>query len=1153
MNRKYKILCLTVVGTVTTTLAQDVDEKRVFIPASALTDTVRVDTLSLIPGSVHLFVSGTPVDSNVYQHDDARGRIFLNPVWREGLNKNDTLLIRYRTLPYLISERAQNKVPEQWIQHSPEVSNPFTYKPSIKNPTQDLFGFSSLSRSGNLTRGIMIGNNQDLSVNSSMDLQFSGKLNDQMEVRAAISDDNIPIQPDGNTAAIQDFDQVYIELSSHDSKLIAGDFQLISPQSHWLHFNKRNQGLGYETAFNMADSQRVSVSANVAVSKGKFARQIVPGQEGNQGPYRLRGAENETYIVVLAGTERVYLNGMLLERGQENDYVINYNTAEVTFTARRMITKDSRLVFEFQYTDRNYARSMIFARTGWQGRTSDFQVSVYSEQDNKNQPLQQDLSQGDKQLLSDAGDDPTKAVRPAVDSVGFGDSEVRYVKIDSAGYTVYVYSTDPTKAVYRLAFTYVGTGKGNYKQIKSAANGRVFQWVMPQAGIPQGDYEPVRQLIAPKNRRMVTARWAEQLSRRSSFTAEGAWSEQDQNLFSSLDSHDDHGPAISLSWDRRMPNDTSRQWRTSHALSYEFQHRYFKPVERIRTVEFERDWNLSALTDTTSQHFGGFLWQAQYKKQLEISWDIRTLLRDTVYKGIRNACTLRWAPSRWRANAKVSLLNANGSDIRSGFLRYDTGLERLWGQIRLGVLVEGENNTLLQTKGDSLIAPSASWNAWQVYLASRDSTRLGYKLYYGERNDDQPTGRNLIQAFHAQQAGLDLSVIMAPGHRFRGSVAWRSLEVIDTTLTDIKPEEVLNIRLEHRYQAKAGWLRSSLFYESSSGLELKKEFIYLEVPSGQGNFSWTDYNGNGVKELDEFEVALFPDQARYIRVFTPTQEYVKVYNQQFSHAVFIQPTSRKQEPSALRRLADRFSNQFSYRLQRKTGEQATLDLFNYTKELNGLVSVNAGLRNTVSFNRNKGKVGVDMQWLDAFNRTLLINGPEWTRNRTWQTTGRWTMSKVFTFQLMRGYGNKVSRSEFFVKRNYLIRSEETEGKFTYQPNPSNRWSVIMNLGHKQNAVEYGDEEAFKKEGAVEASINVPDKGSVMSRISYVFFEYNGEQNSPLGFEMLSGLRTGRNFTWSLGWQRNLAKNLQLELQYSGRKPGALKTIHTGSAQVRAFF
>jgi hypothetical protein len=53
--------------------------------------------------------------------------------------------------------------------------------------------------------------------------------------------------------------------------------------------------------------------------------------------------------------------------------------------------------------------------------------------------------------------------------------------------------------------------------------------------------------------------------------------------------------------------------------------------------------------------------------------------------------------------------------------------------------------------------------------------------------------------------------------------------------------------------------------------------------------------------------------------------------------------------------------------------------------------------------------------------------------------------------------------------------------------------------------------------------------------------------------MLNGLSAGENYTWELNYQRNLNSNIQISINYSGRKTPNAPTVHLGGAQIRAYF
>ena len=50
--------------------------------------------------------------------------------------------------------------------------------------------------------------------------------------------------------------------------------------------------------------------------------------------------------------------------------------------------------------------------------------------------------------------------------------------------------------------------------------------------------------------------------------------------------------------------------------------------------------------------------------------------------------------------------------------------------------------------------------------------------------------------------------------------------------------------------------------------------------------------------------------------------------------------------------------------------------------------------------------------------------------------------------------------------------------------------------------------------------------------------------STIGFEMLEGLQLGKNITWKLGFQKNMSNNIQISINYNGRKSEEKSKLYT---------
>jgi len=1107
---------------------------------------IKLDSLSIYPNSFTIKCNGNELTNEDYELSFASSELRLNAKCATDLEVN------YRVFTIDLSENYQKR--DTSIIYNRKKGDRENFLIRSRGTQNDIFGGTGLNKSGSISRGVSFGNNQDLGVNSTLNLELSGQIAPNLKLLASVSDDNLPIQPEGNTNKLREFDQVFIQVYNDRFKMIAGDFWLYKPQGYFMKYKKRAQGLTINYQWT-DDTTRIWKSQfSGALSRGKFQRQIIQGVEGNQGPYRLIGAENEPFIIVLAGTEKVFIDGKQMERGQEFDYVVDYNTSEVTFTSRNQITKDSRIVIEFQYSDQNYARSLFQTSTTYESKKMKFWINGYTEQDAKNQSLQQELTLGQKQLLTGIGDTLNLARASSIDSIGFFENQNLYKMVSVGPYdSVLVYSVDPDSAYFRATFEFVGDNQGDYVFSNYNALGKVYAWVQPVLGIPQGNYQPSRLIVTPKKRQMVTTGVQIKLAPKLTFESEVSYTNNDLNTFSRFDSKDDQSIAAhaKLIGDVALSRDSIPTWIMRTKLSVEARERSFTPIEQYRAVEFDRDWNTRNRGFVGNQ-LASSLGTDFRNKHGNINLEGQQYLVGTDYSGLRAATNGKWNQKGFSAVWDGSYLMSE-TDQKNGFLRHRADVSQSLGWFKIGYRDDHEQN---QFRTDILEPSSYEFFDYQFYIANSDSIKNKYRLFYRERLDRKSDSTELVSAAKARSVGGEVAFTEWKNHKLTVISSYRELTIQDPSLISTAPENTLLGRVEYEMRIWKGAVTWNTFYEAGSGLELKREFLYIQVNDGQGVYTWIDYNDDGIKDLNEFEVAQFVDQASYIRVFTPSNEYVKTYSNEFNQSIYLRPQRVWAKKKGVLKFMSRFSDQARVRIRRKTNYFNTNEAFNpFVTAINdtNLVSTNSNMRNTLFFNRTSSVFGAQYAYQNVSSKTLLASGFDSRSNEYHEISTRLNIKRKFTFKLTGKIGDKSSEADYTSGRDYAVKYTYLEPSLIYQPNTVFRISLDARGSEKRNSEALGGELAKVMEIGTMLKYNQREKGSLQGGFKVVSIDYTGIQNSALGFEMLEGLKPGVNYTWNIGYQRSISESLQLSIQYNGRKSEDNRTIHSGGMEVRAFF
>ncbi len=1134
----------------------------------------------IIEGSEEVFLDSlvrlTP--SSEYSLDRQNGVISLNLSTLQQIfadSSSHTLLVRYRPLPLSFRERYSLREMVLQRDSSGRAGGTVSQSSAVPFRVDDLFG-PGLQKSGSIVRGFTVGSNSDLTLNSGFRMQLSWSLSSDVDIAAVLTDENSPIQPEGTTQTLQEVDQVFVELTSSQYAATLGDFQLQIGAPEGGEFGRLFRKL--QGARGVARFQGIgsfgangSVTLTGATARGKFTTNQFQGFEGNQGPYRLTSREGDRRIIVLAGTERIYLNGERMERGEMQDYTIDYASGEVTFTPRRLITSASRIVVDFEYSDRQFSRNLVGASVASKafGDRLRFNLNVVQEADDPDASIDVPLDDAAKERLRNSGADRFAASisgvrfagRDSLTQAPQGQYVLRDTMILGKQYAILIYAPGTPLALYAASFA-------NVDVVPSDSVGylRVGVGHFEFAGIGKGNYLPIQFLPMPQLHRVITSNLQASLSSDLTVDGELAMSNLDRNRLSSIDDRENQGTAYNFAL-RYAPKNLAlggmKLGDVNMALSEKHISQLFSSMDRFHEVEFNRKWDLPTLlpgSETTREANIRYL----PVPQIALGGGYGSLERSEQFRSERLSTELSYRDSTLLSVQynfeRISSTNLQ-QDERSKWLRQRGMAEYGWRNVIPSLRFESEERRQSNSQSDSLAGASFRFTELAPRVSITDIGPMQASAELQIRTEDsvltgilQRASRSLTQSYSWRL------------QEWRALSSSLSLNIRNTEFTEPfksrgnTDSEVILMRSQVRYAPLQRSIDADFLYELANQRSSQLERVFVRVAKGTGNYLYGgDKNGNGIADEDEFELTRF--EGDYIVLFVPGDRLVPVIDLKTGLRVRLQPSrilSRAETPWEA--IVRSLSSETTIRIEERSTEPDTRQIYllNFDRFQNDRTTIAGSslwMQDLHVF-ENDPALTFRLRFRERRGLLKLVGGNERSLQRE--------RSVRIRSQLLKEIGNQTEVSSNVDRvlasiastRERDIASSALNTEFSYRPEP--RWEVAFGLGVSRAVDKYGG-------GNTTADIN-----EQLLRITYALLgsgQLRGElereevlvsdlppnDSRSLAYELTNGRVVGKTFLWNLAFDYRINQHVQVTVNYHGRTEGGRAPVHTARAEARAFF
>jgi len=1057
------------------------------------------------------------------------------------------LYVQYQVLPFNLNKTYYHRKIDRGVFTANSNSRDTVRTIIQMNDVQDnLFGSAQLNGSGSITRGFTIGSNQDFQLNSGLNVQLSGNISEDVTLEASLTDENTPIQPEGNTEKLQEIDKVFVEVKKGDRYAATfGDINVNYSGWEFGRYSRRLEGVKGSMRLPNVESDFA-----LASTRGKYATNTIAVQEGVQGPYELVGKNRERNILIVAGTEKVWLNGVLLVRGDDNDYVVDYSSGQLTFTRKRLITGESRIVVDFEYSDDQFNRNSYSAgvKTTWFDKRVRFSGIFINEYDDKNHPINLSLSQEIIDSLSQINDDSLAQFKNIIyvsgaTPVEFGKGSYRKTFEATFAESIFVFVGVDNLGDYNVRFTDFGDLQGDYERGSVLGEYRFV-------GKNMGNFLPLVSLSLPTQTQLAAFSFEVQPTQTFRIRSELALSKLDRNTFSP---NEINGKAFELN----PIVEKQKLGLGKHALGeFDLMGRWrhkdstFNEIDRVDDAEFDRNWNLPSSLNATQNNRQEDLRDilARYRPSEKLQF---SSFYGRLERGESSNFTRYGAGSVLKSGGH-SFIDYRFENIESHFPTHLVSSAKrhyVFSQYQLWKTTTGFDYES-EKIGNTVFADSLYGTSYQVYRPKIDVTgfaknKFGAMFewrYDVSRNSriDSLDGRVALAATQKYYYRLE------DFHNLSSTIEWIRREKTfqgpfkNASNLD-KKTNLVNASADYYPLMRAVMLNMN--YQLSDERLQGRKVVFIPVQTNGGNFAQVT--------PDSFQ-QVPQGLGNYIQGSVRSPNFTPIVNLKFGLRFRFEPIRLNSDSGSFWKTVS--SETFLQIEESQTNPSRSFYFVNWSEfqKMQRTVTGSAFFRQDVFYSRPEAQFSIRARYeLQKNLSNALVDGFERRKREIENVRVRKQISESWSVENEGEYESNRKASNIplsGINGNFNIYKWAARPLISYKPTFSlewrNEWRAVFSKEKlsQRNAkiVAYAPELIYSFRNRGRADFNI--------ELIKVYVN-----PGAIPFELTDGNKRGVTSRWSFVFEYRIGESVTFSFNYSGRKDPGADVVHIGGAEFRAFF